>query len=504
MKKLLTHLILLAVVAALPIVAAAQTGTLPRTSPEQQGISSAAVARFIDSLMAVKSTHIHHVMVVRHGTVVAEVHPAPFRASDVHTLYSESKTFTCMAVGLAVDEGKIKLDDKVVKFFPDKLPANVSTELKAMTVRDLLTMRSGIKPDWVMRNWSTDWMRIWLGKPVVEPGKKFQYDSMCTFMLSAIVQRATGHTVLELLKQRLFGPMGITVADWEQSPDGVNTGGWGLRLQAESQAKLGILLLNGGKWQGKQLISRKWVEEATAKQVDFGQADKPATDGNQGYGFQLWRGKWPGSYRADGAYGQFIVCVPEVDLVVVINGLSYRGDDEMACVWRQLMPGISKNPLAPNAASARALRSAISRAKLPMLKGQRVGMVPPANGQVLPATGGLSSVKPIATGKSMRLVVRYADFEATDTIALGFGSWARTTLKGRTPYSIQAQSRFKGLTLPLRVAGNYAWLSPTKLVVQLYYVNMISRRLLTFDFKNHTLTVWDSFDHTKHHKVAWK
>ena len=227
-----------------------QTGDLPRSTPAEQGIDPQAVTAFMDSLMAMPETEIHHLMVLRHGKVVAEMHPAPFRAQDAHTLYSESKTFVSMAVGIAIGENRLRLTDRVATFFPDQLPDSISDNLAQMTVADLILMNSGITPDWVMRNNHSDWINTWLAKPVERPGSKFQYDSMCSFMLSAIVQRVTGRTMLDYLKERLFGDMNITEVGWEQSPDGINTGGWGLWIQAESQAKLGLLLLQGGKRNG--------------------------------------------------------------------------------------------------------------------------------------------------------------------------------------------------------------------------------------------------------------
>ena len=204
---------LILILALLPLLLAAQVGDLPRSTPAAEGISTQAVINMMDSLMSLPECDIHHVMVVRHGKVVAELHPAPFRAEDSHTLYSASKTFTALAVGCAIDENLLRLDDRVMTFFPDKRTHRVSDNMADMTVRDLLMMASGVKPDWTMRNNSVDWVKDWLAKSVDDkPGSLFQYDSMCTFMLSAIVQRVTGYTMLEYLQKKLFAPMHITVA----------------------------------------------------------------------------------------------------------------------------------------------------------------------------------------------------------------------------------------------------------------------------------------------------
>ena len=205
--------------------AVAQNTTLPRSTPAQEGVDPNAVKQFIDALMAVPQTDIHHVVVVRHGKVIAEAHPAPFAKDDVHTLYSCSKTFTMLAIGMLVDDGRLSVNDKVIDLLPDKAPKVKSAALKTMTVKHLLTMTAGIKPSLELRQEGDDWARVWLAQPVTKQGR-FQYDSLCTFMLAAIVQRITGKTLLEFLNERFFHPLGIYEADWEQSPDGTNVGGW--------------------------------------------------------------------------------------------------------------------------------------------------------------------------------------------------------------------------------------------------------------------------------------
>ena len=209
----------------------AQTNTISRSNPAQEGVEAKAVLQLYTSLMSLEQTEIHHVVVMRHGKVISELHPAPFRAIDAHTLYSASKTFCSMAVGLCIDDNRLRVTDRVATFFPEFLPDTISDGLAKMTVHDLLTMSSGIIPDWNMRSITTEWEKTWLAKHLkYEPGEKFLYDSMSTYMLSAIVQKVTGHTVLQLLQERIFAPLGITEAEWEQSARGVNTGGWGMRI----------------------------------------------------------------------------------------------------------------------------------------------------------------------------------------------------------------------------------------------------------------------------------
>ena len=181
----------------------AQINELPRSTPEAEGVPSKAVTALFDSLMALPKQTSTAVVVVRHGKVIGEIYPAPFAPEYRHTMYSCSKTFVGAAVGLAIADNRLRLTDRVGAFFPELLPDSVSTNLADMTVRDLLTMTSGVTPDWNMRNLTPDWIRTFLAKPVKTPGKKFEYDSISTYMLSAIVQKVTGMTLLDYLKQKL-------------------------------------------------------------------------------------------------------------------------------------------------------------------------------------------------------------------------------------------------------------------------------------------------------------
>ena len=415
---------LILLLALLPLLLAAQVGDLPRSTPAAEGISTQA------------------------------------RAEDSHTLYSASKTFTALAVGCAIDENLLRLDDRVMTFFPDKRTHRVSDNMADMTVRDLLMMASGVKPDWTMRNNSMDWVKDWLAKSVDDkPGSLFQYDSMCTFMLSAIVQRVTGCTMLEYLQKKLFAPMHITVADWETSPDGINTGGWGLRVQAETMAKLGLLLLNKGNWNGEQLVSANYVTDACSRLIDGGAKETvPATDGNQGYGYQVWQSKWPGSFRADGAMGQYTVVVPQEDLVVVILGMKLYGHEELACIWNQLMPGLKDAPLKPENRLQKKLDNLCAKASLALPRGNK---------------------------------------EDSEKFVLGYGTWCYSPLNGYPYYSINAINRMKGFSHGFTAAAAYAWVSPVTLEVRVHYVDWISGMTYVFDFDKHEVTIRDTYPNAK-------
>jgi CubicO group peptidase (beta-lactamase class C family) len=252
-------------------------------------------------------------------------------------LYSLSKSFTSTAVGLAVAEGKLSVDDEVLKFFPDDAPADPSANLKSMRVSDLLRMNTGHqaepprKPDEV-------WTKVFLAHPVpFKPGTHFLYNTSATYMQSAIVQKVTGQTVLDYLTPRLFEPLGIDGPTWEKSPQGISTGGYGLSVRTEDIAKFGQLYLQKGKWQGKQLVPEAWIDAATARQTSNG--SNPNSDWDQGYGYQFWRCRH-GAYRGDGAFGQYCVVLPEQDAVIAITSGLRDMQAVLNLVWDKLLPGL--------------------------------------------------------------------------------------------------------------------------------------------------------------------
>ncbi len=323
---------------------AASTSPLPRSSPEDQGVSSAAVLAFVEAADEKVNT-MHSFMLVRHGKVVAEGWWKPEAADKPHVLYSLSKSFTSTAVGLAVSEGKLSIDDRVLKFFPDDAPEKPSDNLKAMRVRDLLTMTCGHEVE-VKFTPDTPWVKKFLAHPVAfKPGTLFHYNTPGSFMLSAIVQKVTGQTVLEYLRPRLFEPLGIENPEWGTNPQGINFGGFGLKLRTEDIAKFGQLYLQKGKWNGKQLVPAAWVEQATSKQVNNG--SDPDRDWDQGYGFQFWRCRH-GAFRGDGANGQFCVVMPEQDAVVAITADTRDMQAELNIVWDKLLPALHASPLPPD------------------------------------------------------------------------------------------------------------------------------------------------------------
>ena len=343
MKRFLVLAVLISLAACSP-----KNGNLPR------GKASAQMDKAMSEyLQAVKdcSEDLHSIMVVQHGKVLAEHFFVPDTA---HVLHSVSKTFTSTAVGFAISEGLLHLDDKIVDLFPESVPENASDTLSRITIRHLLTMNSGHgkDPTGSVRSNDGDWVRGFMEWPIeYEPGTCYCYNSLGTYVLSAAVQKVTGQKVVDYLESRLWQPLGIEKPKWLESPAGINTGGWGLYLHTEDLAKMGLCILNGGKFAGKQVIPADWVKEMSAKQVPCCPAgtnevqmrernvDPATSDWLQGYGYQMWRCR-RNAFRADGAYGQNIIVIPEKDAVVVTTAQIGDMQEEINLIWDHILPAL--------------------------------------------------------------------------------------------------------------------------------------------------------------------
>lgn len=290
-----------------------------RATPENQGISSDLFTALLRELDASKDTEMHHFMALRHGKVICECDFAPYPKGMWHITHSMCKSITGMAIGMLIEEEKLKLDENIYDIFPDHINAFSKIFRPVITVENLLTMTSGITFNESGIVSGNDWLGSFLNASVNgKPGTEFQYNSLNTYVLSAIVTKRTGETLTEYLTPRLFGPLGITKYYWETCPKGITKGGWGLFLCAEDMAKLGQLYLQRGKWNGQQLVSEYWIEISTARHL------KTQND-TYGYGYQLWMEQRPGSFEYNGMLGQNVIIYPDMDMVLVTNA----GNKEM-------------------------------------------------------------------------------------------------------------------------------------------------------------------------------
>jgi CubicO group peptidase (beta-lactamase class C family) len=349
----------------------ANVSALLESSPEAQGIRSAAIRDFVEAANR-QELGLHSLTLLRHGHVVASGWWRPYAPERPHMLYSLSKSFASTGIGLLVDEGRLSLDDRVLDLFPDEAPAQVDANLAAMRVRHLASMATGHHADvtQALRDRADgDWAKAFLAQPVQhEPGTHFAYNSAATFMLSAIVQKITDDTLLAYLEPRLLAPLGITGATWESNPQGINVGGWGLSITTDAIARFGQLYLQRGVWQGRRILSERWVDQATSAQVS--NASESNVDWRQGYGFQFWRCQH-NAYRGDGAFGQFCVVMPDQDAVLAITSGTPNMQAVLDLAWQHLLPALGPEPLPDDPAALAALRETLARLELPDPVGAR-------------------------------------------------------------------------------------------------------------------------------------
>ncbi|SKB00156.1 CubicO group peptidase, beta-lactamase class C family [Prosthecobacter debontii] len=441
---------------------------LPRSTPAAQGVSSEALQAFL-ARIAEAEIELHSFMMVRHGHVIAEGWWAPYGPAYVHSMYSMSKSFTSTAVGLAVAEGKLKVSDRVISFFPESLPEQVSENLAALTIQDLLTMSVGNEKEPtqpVVK--SEDWVRTFLAQPIThQPGTEFMYNSAATYMCSAIVQKVTGQKILDYLTPRLFEPLGITGMRWETCPKGINTGGWGLSIPTEAMAKFGQLYLQKGLWNGRQLLPAAWVEEATAFHIQQpGDASSGRPDWLQGYGYQFWRCQH-GHFRGDGAFGQFTIVLPEHDAVIVMTSENKNMQGQLDLVWQHLLPAFQ----AASAQDDSALAEHLQGLKLTPLQGQ-------SNSPKIESIGGktfalevndlgLTSIQFNFHGSRLAFVAKAQD--TAHEITCGIGQWqlGQTQMPGTPPRLISGGKP----TLPVNspVAASATWTDDSTLVMTWQY-----------------------------------
>ena len=352
----MNKMVLTAAVAALVMACSTPGGPLPRAKASAQ-----MDAAFEAYLQAVEdsSENLHSIMVLQHGKVLEEKFFVPDTA---HILNSVSKTFTSTAVGFAISEGLLNLEDKIVDIFPESVPEQPQEWLSQITIRNLLTMNSGhgTDPTYAVRSGEGDWVKAFMEWPLdYEPGTCYCYNSLGTYVLGAAVQKVTGQKVVDYLETRLWQPLGIEKPFWQESPDGISTGGWGLFLRTEDLARMGLCLLNGGKFNGKQVIPAEWVAEMSKTQVPSVNAginerkmkelvaehpeitywDADKSDWVQGYGYQMWRCRH-NAFRADGANGQYILVIPDKDAVVITTAHIQNMQQEINLIWDHLLPAL--------------------------------------------------------------------------------------------------------------------------------------------------------------------
>lgn len=348
----------------------ASASVLSRVSPESEGLAGRHVIDFIDAMRAA-GHELHGLMILRNGNVIAEGWADPYGPKINHSMYSLSKSFTSTAIGIAVGEGLFKITDKVVSFFPDDAPDEISENLAVMEIRHLLMMSAGMAKSASSSVFNSEnWVRAFLREPVLQqPGTTFDYNTAATYMLSAIIQKVTGEKVIDFLSPRLFEKIGIVGPTWDECPLGINKGGFGLNINTEGLARFGQLYLEKGQWNGEQVVAESWINEATRKQIQQEEDDNVNPDWQQGYGYQFWRCRHK-AFRGDGAFGQFTIVIPEKQVVVVMSSESPSMQGELDLVWEHLLPHFQDEEQVSDKAEQSALKERLNTMAVPFLQGE--------------------------------------------------------------------------------------------------------------------------------------
>jgi CubicO group peptidase (beta-lactamase class C family) len=462
---------------------------LPRSVPEAQGVSSAGISQFLGAIRESKQ-EFHSLMILRHRHVIAEGWWKPYSSEHRQQLYSLSKSFTGTAIGLAVAEGRLSVDDPVIKFFPEYLPAQVSSNLAALQIRHLLSMSVGHGKDSILileaSPGGIPWEKTFLSLPVADqPGSNFMYNSGASFMLSAIIKKVTGQPAHEYLRKRLYQPLNITNATWGANWEGINMGASHLRMPTEDIAKFGQLYLQDGTWNGKQVISREWVRQASAKQMDNGRND---SSWGYGYGYQFWLNP-PGGYRADGAFGQFSIILPELDAVVAITSESIETKKTMQIVWDVLLPEMKNAALPGNQAAHKRLLDELRELKYdpPQLStGSPVGRR--ISGKEFILDQNVFNAKSVTfnfTNDGCMFTLK-EDGKAAINIMNGCNSWVR---KGNLKPSAHSLFSLRRIDFDSIVAAAYGWQDDHTLLMTWRFIETVHGDSLTCIFDDNKVTI---------------
>lgn len=473
-------------------VASAQTGGLVYSVPEKEGISSSAILQFVQAADKSK-TSFHSFMLLRHGKVIAEGWWNPYRPQLRHTLYSCSKSFTATAVGFAIHEKLLTLDDKVISFFPGMAPDTADIKLHHLTVKDVLIMSDGQEPDPSFKTGvDSNWVRAFLSTPIkYEPGSKFLYNSLGTYMLSAIVQKVSGQQLLEYLTPRLFAPLGIEDMDWESDTKGINTGGWGLRLKTADMAKFAQLFLQKGKWNNKQILPPGWAEEASTMKImqdpEAPQSKKDSSDWLQGYCYQMWRCR-NNAYRGDGAFGQFMIVMPDQDVALAITAETPDMQDEINLVWKYLLPAFKNGALPENKTAQAALQNRLRLLALPVAKGDLVPVENITGKKFIftPNDAELKSMSFAMDKKSCRVSIETK--KGSYPLVFGKGKWLESTTNKPGPSLVAGAFENTDFLYPAKVTGSYSWKDEQTLQLVLQYIESPHRETYTCHFNGNNLT----------------
>ena len=459
----------------------AQVNSFETSTPENEGIPSESINALVNSLE--KNIHsVHSFVLLRHGKLVAQGWWNPYKKQDPHILWSLSKSFTSAAIGFAVQEKLLSVNDRVLSFFPNDAPENPSDNLKNMRIKDLLTMNTGQRNDAfraMVNPGEKNPVKAFLALPVEQkPGTLFIYNTGATYMLSAIIQKVTGQKLIDYLQPRLFQPLNIKNPNWGEG-SGINWGGLGLSITTEDIAKFGQLYLQKGVWNGKQLLSEDWITQSSMKQVSNG--SDPLGHWESGYGYQFWRNPKYG-YRADGAFGQFCFILPEFDLVLAMTSGTSNTKEIMDIISDTFLPSLSKDPLPANSTALASLNNKLASLAIPVTEGKASSPIAKkisGNTYLLENNPfGLKSVTFHFNKKANNLV--FETENGTENISTQVGKWTltETSVIGTIPP-----------TTTKKIAASSGWLADDTFGLTTRYTESESMIKLQFKFDGNVLTM---------------
>ncbi len=440
---------------------------LPRSTPEAVGIPSETLIRLITELKKLDS--LNSIMILRRGRVCAEGWWKPYAPEIPHILFSLSKSFTSCAVGIAQEEGLLRISDPLLSYFPDYDGVVTDPRMRRVTLRNLLTMASGhascARPA-MLADPDGDWVRGFLASKLdFEPGSRFVYNSAATYMLAAVLRKVSGRNVREYLIPRLFDPLGITPGMWECCPKGTNVGGWGLYLKTEDLAKFAQLLLDGGIRNGKQLIPADYLREATARQIDNSMNEAP--DWKLGYGYQFWQSQH--GFRGDGASGQNALVLPEQEIALVTTAGLANMQNILTPIWEILLPSLASGPLPENPSGNKELSALLNSLSIPPASGDLTRRHAPAQWEFLPNEAGITRLA-ITFGEK-ECLLEFHSKHGVEQLRAGFG--------------FNCDSRIQlNDHLPRRTAASAAWLDSSILELQLCCYETSFREVFRIDFSS--------------------
>jgi len=475
------------------IFAAPTVYTFPHSLPETEGIDSSAILQFIN-VAEKNNLGLHSLMVLRNGKIVAQGWWDPYKPELRHMMFSLSKSFTSTAIGFAVSEGLLTVEDKVTSFFPNELPAIISPYLEKMQVKHLLTMTTGHDRDTsrTMRGNNQPWTKTFLSLPIQhEPGTFFLYNSGATYMQSAIITKLTGKTVLDYLTPRLFKPLEIKGADWEVSPQGINTGAYGLRIKTEDISKLGLLYLQNGIWNGKRVLNADWVDKATSYKVPNAllQGTDKSPDWHQGYGYNFWRCQH-NFFRGDGAMGQYCLVSRDLNTVIAITAETANMQSILDAVWDNLLPGIKPSALPADPVNQSALKKKLaSLTLLPQQTGLGKNTQAAISGKVFKLANNVININEASftfNKNSCTFILKEGAYE--HKVICGTENWIKgeTIIPNSPPNLVLGNNK---ATLRTKVAAAGVWADDKTYVMTLQYFETPHSDTITCVFDNNTVNI---------------